>query len=152
MVNHGISIESAPTSNKQKEQSALSAVVKQNGRFVGIVKKKNRRPVNSIQPNQPELSDSDNEHQGHAYSMIMIKPKSKKEHSPRSIYETLVGYTRHDHKDAACNRAREAAEERVSSSDDIEARNCHECRPAKVCKKIDLMTIKTKTCSKSEMQ
>ena len=34
----------------------------------------------------------------------------------------LVGYTSHDHKDAACNSERVAAEERVSSSDDIEAR------------------------------
>ncbi len=61
-MNHGISVESAPTSNKQKEQSA---VVKQNGRFTGIAKKKNRRPVNSIQPNLPPLSDSDNEPQEH---------------------------------------------------------------------------------------
>ena len=34
----------------------------------------------------------------------------------------LVGYTRHDHKDAACNRERDAAVERESSSDYIEAR------------------------------
>ncbi len=33
----------------------------------------------------------------------------------------LVGCTHHDHKNAACNREREAAEERVSGSDDIEA-------------------------------
>jgi hypothetical protein len=46
MVNHGISVESAPTSNKQKEQSA---VVKQNGRYAGIAKKKNRnRQMNSL--------------------------------------------------------------------------------------------------------
>ncbi len=119
MVNHCISLEPAPTSNKQKEQSA---VVKQNGRFAGIAKKKNRRQVNSIQPNQPSLSDSDNESQQHAHSMIVIKPKSKKEHSPRSMNKMLVGYTRHDHKDAACNREREAAVERGSSSDYIEAR------------------------------
>ncbi len=50
--------------------------------------------------------------------MIMIKPKSKKEHSPRSM---LIGYTRHDHKDAACYSEREAAKERLSSSNDIEA-------------------------------
>ncbi len=71
MVNHGISVESAPTSNKQEEQSA---VVKQNGRFAGIAKKKNRCPVNSIQPHEPNLSDSDNESQQHALSMIVIKP------------------------------------------------------------------------------
>ncbi len=34
----------------------------------------------------------------------------------------LVGYTRHDHKHAACNRERAAAEEPVSSSDEVEAR------------------------------
>ncbi len=54
--------------------------------------------------------------------MIMIKLNHKKEHSPRSMNRMLVGYTRHDHRDAACNREREAAEERASSSDDIEAR------------------------------
>ncbi len=53
--------------------------------------------------------------------MIMIKPKSKR-NSPRSMNKMLVGYTRHDHKDAACNRERVAAEERVSSRDEIEAR------------------------------
>ena len=90
MVNHCISLEPNPTSNKQKEQSA---VVKQNGRFVGIAKKKNRHQVNSIQPNEPTLSDSDNEPQQQAHSMIVIKPKSKKEHSPRSMNKTLVGYT-----------------------------------------------------------
>jgi hypothetical protein len=58
MVNHCISVESAPTSNKEKEQSA---VVKQNGRFAGIAKKKNCCPVNSIQPFEPNLSDSYNE-------------------------------------------------------------------------------------------
>ena len=111
MVKHGISIESAPTSKKQRKQPA---VVKQNGRFAGIAKKKNGRPVNSIQPNNPTLSDSDKEQQEHAYSMIMIKPKSKKEHSPRSMNKMLVGYTRHDHRDAACNCDREAAVERES--------------------------------------
>ncbi len=34
----------------------------------------------------------------------------------------LVGYTRHDHKDAACNCERAAAEERVSSSNEVKAR------------------------------
>ncbi len=33
----------------------------------------------------------------------------------------LVGYTRHDHKDAACSSERAAAEERESSSDKVEA-------------------------------
>ena len=118
MVNHGISLEPTPTSNRQKEQSA---VVKQNGRFAGIAKKKNRRPVNSIQPNEPTLSDSDNEPQQQAHSMIVIKLKSKKEHSPRSMNQMLVGYTRHDHRGAACNREREEAVKRESSSDYIEA-------------------------------
>jgi hypothetical protein len=122
IVNHGISLEPTPSSNKQKEQSA---VVKQNGRFVGIAKKKNHRQVNSIQPNEPTRSDSNNETQQQAHSMIVIKPKSKKEHSPRSMNKMLVGYTRHDHKDAACNRERERREavvERESSSDYVEAR------------------------------
>ncbi len=70
----------------------------------------------------PFATRSDNEPQQHALSMIVIKQKSRKEHSPRSMNKMLVGYTRHDHKDAACNREREAAEERVSSSDDIAAR------------------------------
>ncbi len=69
-----------------------------------------------------ELTDSDNETQEQAYSMIMIKPKPKKHYSPRSMNKMLVGYTRHDHKDATCNRERAAAEERVSSSDEVEAR------------------------------
>ncbi len=33
----------------------------------------------------------------------------------------LVGYTRHDHKYASCNRERAAAEERASGSHDVEA-------------------------------
>ncbi len=77
--------------------------------------------MNSIQPNNPTLSDSDNEQQEQAYLMIMIKLKSKKEHSPRSMNQMFVGYTRHDHRGAACNREREAAVERESSSDYIEA-------------------------------
>ncbi len=53
MVNQAISIESAPTSNKQKERPAA---VKQNGRFAGIAKKRNHdRQVNSIQPNNPNF-------------------------------------------------------------------------------------------------
>ena len=39
MTTHGISVESAPTSNKQKEQPA---VVKQNEKFAGIAKTKSR--------------------------------------------------------------------------------------------------------------
>ncbi len=70
----------------------------------------------------PKLTDSDNEPQEQAYSMIMIKPKPKKDYSPRSMNKMLVGYTSHYHKDAACNRERVAAEERVSSSDEITAR------------------------------
>ncbi len=33
-----------------------------------------------------------------------------------------MGYTRHDQKDAACNHKRVEAEERVSSSDEVDAR------------------------------
>ncbi len=54
--------------------------------------------------------------------MAMIKPKLKKDNSPRSMNKMLVGYTRHDHKDAACNRERAAAEERASSSNEVKAR------------------------------
>ena len=39
MTTHAISVESAPTSNKQKEQPA---VVKQNEKFAGIAKTKSR--------------------------------------------------------------------------------------------------------------
>ncbi len=49
--------------------------------------------------------------------MIMIKPKSKKNYSPRSMNKMLIRYTCHYHKDAAYNRERAAAEEQVSSSD-----------------------------------
>ncbi len=61
MVNHGISAESASTSNKQKEQPA---VVKQNGRFAGTAKKKNsNRQMNSLVDPPTELTDSYNEPQ-----------------------------------------------------------------------------------------
>ncbi len=121
MFNHGISLESAPSSNKQKEQSAI---VKQNKRFAGIARKKSRsRRTNQTFFVDPptELTDSDKEPQEKAYSTIMIKPKSKKSYSPRSMNKMLVGYTRHDQKDAACNHERAAAEERVSSSNQVEA-------------------------------
>ncbi len=39
MINHSISVESAPMSNKQKEEPA---VVKQNEKFAGIAKKKSQ--------------------------------------------------------------------------------------------------------------
>jgi hypothetical protein len=124
MVNHSISLKSAPTSNtsKQREQSA---VVKQNGKFAGIAKKKSgsrRTNLNSLVEPLNELTDSHNEPQEQAYSMIMIKPKLKKNYSPRSMNKMLVGYTRHNHKDAACNSERAAAEEPVSSSQEVEAR------------------------------
>ncbi len=109
MTNHGIIVESAPTSNKQKEQSA---VVKQNRRFAGRAKKKmsQSRCTNQKTLVSPlsKLTDYDNEPQEQAYSMIMIKPKSKKNYSPRSMNKMLVGYSRHDHKDAACSRERAA--------------------------------------------
>ncbi len=90
MIYHGINVESAPTSSEQKEQPA---VVKQNGRFAGIAKKKNRnRQTNSLVEIPTVLTDSDIEPQENAYSMIMIKPKPKKEHSPRSMNKMLVGY------------------------------------------------------------
>ena len=52
--------------------------------------------------------------------MVMVKRKSKTI-SPRSINAMQVGYTRYDHKDAACNRERVEVVERELSSDDIEA-------------------------------
>ncbi len=113
MTNHSIGVESAPTSNKQKEQPA---VVKQNGIFAGIAKKKSpsrRTNHNSLVEPLRELTDSDNEPQEQAYSMIMIKPKSKENNSPRSMNKMLVGYTSHYHKDAARNSERAAAEEQV---------------------------------------
>jgi hypothetical protein len=47
MVQHGISVESAPTSKKQKEQAAIVKqkdwfLGKQKDKFVGITKKRNR--------------------------------------------------------------------------------------------------------------
>ncbi len=57
MVNHGITLKSAPPSNKQKEQPAA---IKQNGRFVGIAKKKNRNHrTNSLVEPLANLTDSD---------------------------------------------------------------------------------------------
>ena len=52
--------------------------------------------------------------------MVMVKRKSKTS-SPRSINAMHVGYTRYDHKDAACNRERAAAVDRELSSDEVEA-------------------------------
>ncbi len=117
MTNHCISVESAPASNKHEEQPT---VIKQNGRFVGIAKKKSRscrtNQTSLVEP-LTKLIDSEIETQKQVYSMIMIKPKYKKNYSAKSMNKMLVGYTSHDHKDAACNRERAAAEERVSSSD-----------------------------------
>ena len=119
LTTHGITIESAPTKNKEQ-----SAIGKQNGKFAGIAKKRtrSRRPGQQRSlvdpPNVP--SDSDDEPQEQAYSMVMVKRKSKTI-SPRSMNAMHVGYTRYDHKDAACNRERVGAVERELSSDEIEA-------------------------------
>ena len=119
MTIHCITIESAPTRNKEQ-----SATVKQNGKFAGIAKKRtrSRRPGQQRSlVNPPEIpSDSDDEPQEQAYSMVMVKRKSKTI-SPRSMNAMHVGYTRYDHKDAACNRERVGAVERELSSDEIEA-------------------------------
>ena len=47
MINHGISVESTPPHTKQKKHSA---VVKQNGKYAGIAKKRNRnrRPGSEV--------------------------------------------------------------------------------------------------------
>ena len=98
MTNLGISIESAPT--KQKEPSAI---VKQNGKFAGIAYKRtrSRRPGQQRSlVNPPDApSDSDDEPQEQAYSVIMVKRKSKTV-STRSMNAMQVGYTRYDHTDA----------------------------------------------------
>ena len=92
MTIHSITIESAPT--KYKEQSAI---VKQNGKFAGIAKKRTRtrRPgqQKSLRPIPDAPSDSDDEPQEQAYSMVMVKRKSKTI-SPRSMNAMHVGYTR----------------------------------------------------------
>ena len=108
---HGITIESAPTRNK--EQSA-------NGKFAGIAKKKrtrSRRPgqQRSLVDPSNEPSDSDDEPQEQAYSVVMVKQNSKTVR-PRSLNEMQVRYTRHNHKDAPCNRERVEAVERELSS------------------------------------
>ncbi len=80
MINHCISVEPTPMSNKQKKQSA---VVMQNGNFVGIAKKRNPglslSPAYNISlalvPYAP--SNSDNEPQEQAYSIKMVKRKPK---------------------------------------------------------------------------
>ena len=116
---HGITIESAPTKNKEQ-----SAIGKQNGKFAGIAKKRTRSrrtgQQNSLRPIPDGPSDSDDEPQEQAYSMVMVKRKPKTI-SPRSMNAMHVGYTRYDHKDAACNRERVGAVERELSSDEIEA-------------------------------
>ncbi len=90
MINHGISAGSAPIRNEQKEQPAA---VKQNGT---AHHNSLFHPANLI-----NFTHSDTKPQEQAYSMIVVKPKSKKTFSPREL---------------------EAAEERVSSSDEVEAR------------------------------
>ena len=52
--------------------------------------------------------------------MVMVKRKPKTI-SPRSMNAMHVGYTRYDHKDAACNRERVGAVERELSSDNVDA-------------------------------
>ena len=73
-TNHGITIESAPTKNKEQ-----AATVKQNGKFAGIAKKRtrSRRPGQQRSlVNTPYVpSDSDDEPQEQAYSMVMVKRK-----------------------------------------------------------------------------
>ena len=115
---HCITIESAPTKNKEK-----SAVGKQNGKFAGIAKKKtrSRRPGQQkslVNPPDPP-SDSYDEPQEQAYSVVMVKQKSKT-FSPRSMNAMQVGYSHYNHKDAPCNRECVAAVERELSSDEVE--------------------------------
>ena len=80
---HGITIESAPTKNKEQ-----SAIVKQNGKFAGIAKKRtrSRRPgqQRSLVKPPDAPSDSDDEPQERAYSVVIVKWKSKTI-SPRSM-------------------------------------------------------------------
>ena len=100
MTIRGITLESAPTKNKEQ-----SATVKQNSKFAAIAKKttRSRRPGQQRSlVNHPDApSDSDDEPQEQAYSMVIVKRKSKTI-SPRSMNAMHVGYTRYDHKDAAC--------------------------------------------------
>ena len=107
MTIHGITIESASTRNKEQ-----SAIVKQNGKFAGIAKKRisSRRPGQQRSlVNPPDApSDSDDAPQEQAYSVVMVKRKSKTV-SPRSMNAIQVGYTRDDNNDASCNREREAS-------------------------------------------
>ena len=97
---HGITIESAPTKNKEQ-----SSIAKQNGKFAGIAKKKrtmSRRPSQQrslVNPTDAP-SDSNVEPQEQAYSVVMVKQKSKTI-CPRSM-NAMQGYTRYDHKDASC--------------------------------------------------
>ena len=110
MTIHGITIESAST--KHKEQSAIG---KQNDKFAGIAKKRtrSRRPGQQRSlVNPPDApSESDDKPQEQAYSVVMVKLKSKTI-SSRSMNAMQVGYTRYDHKDASCNRERAASVER----------------------------------------
>ena len=114
-----ITIQSVPTRNKEQ-----SAIVKQNGNFSGIAKKRtrSRRPSQqrSFVNSSDVPSDSDDEPKEQAFSVVMVKQKSKNI-SPRSMNAMQVGYTRYDHKDASCNRERVAAMERELSSDEFEA-------------------------------
>jgi hypothetical protein len=86
--------------NKHKEQSAI---VTQRDRFAGIAKQRNQSirsaQHDSLVQSPNRASDSNDEPQEQAYSVIMVKWKPKTS-SPRSMNEMLVGYTRHNHKDA----------------------------------------------------
>ena len=142
---HGITIESAPTKNKGQ-----SAIGKQNGKFAGIAKKRtrSRRPgqQNSLRPIPNGPSDSDDEPQEQAYSMVIVKRKPKTI-SPRSMNAMHVGYTRYDHKDAPCNRERVEAVERELSSDNVDAQMA-----TGVCMMTYSVKTKPKTRSQTEMQ
>ena len=79
-----------------------------------------KKVVNFGEKSSIYVSDSDDEPHEQAYSVVMVKWKSKTI-NPRSMNAMQVGYTRHNHKDAPCNRERVAAVERELSSDEVKA-------------------------------
>ena len=119
MTIHGITIESAPTRNKEQ-----STIVQQNGKFAGIAKKRTRSRHPGQQRslvNPPDApSDTDDKPKEQAILVVMVKWKSKTI-SRRSMNAMQVGYTRYDHKDVSCNRERVVAVERELSSDEVKA-------------------------------
>ena len=120
-----ISFDKAPNRQKPREQAANG---KQNGKFAGTAKMKNRTDKvaqRSLVPVQHrnKASDSDDEPQPEHGGVSVVVKLQKKHVSPWTINAMLVGMTRHD-PDHLRRRIMEseASVDRASSSDEVDAR------------------------------